>query len=176
MPESYLEKLIFNTTLTGSDQKVYKDCLIKRARIDPNNIRLGQTFVERHKYEKMIENLSDAFKGFCVNSGFAKCTPYIILGETKSGDIAIAHYVPPIVEEHGQGLLLLDGVHRNFLIRAVGTTIESIIIKRIAIPFPCDVHSWRHVKVVDAKPPKNDRFLNLKPELFRDLQWVGIDG
>ena len=79
MPEAYLEKLIRNTTLAGpAQEKVYANCKIKRARIDPHNVLVGQTFVERPKYEKLLENLTDSFKGFCVNRGLTD-NIYVIL-------------------------------------------------------------------------------------------------
>ncbi len=32
------------------------------------------------------------------------------------------------------------------------------------------------MKIVDEKPPVNERYVNLRPELYRDLSAVGIDG
>ena len=37
------------------------------------------------------------------------------------------------------------------------------------LPFPADLQSWKTIQLVDAKPPREERFFNLKPELFRDL-------
>jgi hypothetical protein len=177
MPEEYLRKLLRNTTLVGCDgERIYKNCDISRARVDPHNLLVGQTFVEKEKIGKMLENLSKAFEGFCVNHGFAKSIPFVVLGKLSDGSFAIAHYIPPIVEQHNGGLCLLDGVHRNFLIGAVGTTIEAIILKNISAPFPCDVKAWSSLRLVDKKPPKEERFYNLQTDLFRDLKWVGIDG
>ena len=106
----------------------------------------------------------------------AKSTAAIVLGRTAADEPCIAHYLSPIVEEHGGRLILMDGVHRNFLVRCVGTTIESIVIRQIGEPFPCDVRSWDEVRVVEEKPPKDQRFFNLRPELFRDVKHIGIDG
>lgn len=171
-----MERLVFSTTLEGQDTRPYQDCTIQRARVDPYNLLVGQTFVERPKYQRLIESLNQAFQGFCINHGFAKCISLIVLGKINDGSLALAHYLPPIVEEHSCGLHLLDGVHRNFLTKAIGTTIETIIIKGVKTPFPCEVGEWSRVKIVEQKPPRNERFINLKPILFRDLKWVGIDG
>ncbi len=177
MSEEYLRKLICSTTLEGDEHSlVYEKCHISRARIDPHNILVGQAFVERAKYQRMIENLSRVFEGFCVNHGFAKSIALVVLGKIADGSVGIAHYVPPIVEQHHGGLYLLDGVHRNFLVGSVGTTIEAIILKNIQIPFPCDVHTWSSLHPVDEKPPRAERFYNLRPDIFRDLKRVGVDG
>lgn len=177
MSEEYLRKLVCNTTLEGdAGVHVYEKCHISRARIDPHNILVGQTFVERAKCQRMIEHLSSVFEGFCVNHGFAKSIALVVLGKIADGSFGIAHYVPPIVEQHNGGLYLLDGVHRNFLAGAVGTTIEAIILKNISIPFPCDVHTWASLRPVDEKPARAERFYNLRPDIFRDLKWVGVDG
>ena len=175
--EEYLRKLLYSTTLVGDPNlRVFENCGICHARIDPHNLQVGQTFVERLKVQKMLENLSRVFEGFCVNHGFAKSIPFVILGKISDGTFAVAHYIPPIVEQHGGGLYLLDGVHRNFLVGAVGTTIEAIILKDISTPFPCDVRPWSSLRLVEEKPPKEERFYNLNTELYRDLKWVGIDG
>lgn len=177
MPVDYLERLIFNTTLEGKeDVKPYRNCSIQTARVDPHNILIGQTFVERPKYQMILEKMGSFFDGFCVNRGFAKCAPLIVLGEVNDGSLALAHYIPPLVEEHPDGLYLLDGTHRNFLIRAIGTTVETVIIKGVKTEFPCRPQGWASVKVVDQKPPREERFHDFKPEFFRDLKWVGIDG
>lgn len=177
MPTDYLERLVFNTTLEGNvDVKPYQGCAIQTARIDPHNLWVGQTFVERPKYQRLLENMGGVFDGFCVNHGFAKCTSLIVLGKTEDGSLVLAHYIPPLVEEHPDGLYLLDGTHRNFLIKAIGTTIETIIIKGVRTRFPCRPQNWSSVSVVDQKPPREERFRDFRPEYFRNLKWVGIDG
>lgn len=177
MSVAYLEGLVWNTVLEGNNEiRPYEGCRVERARMDPSNLLVGQTFVERPKYQRLVEDLASVFDAFCTNKGFAKCTSLIVLGTTRDEKMAVSHYIPPIVEEQNGGLYLLDGMHRNFLTRAIGTTIETIIIKRVRSPFPCQVRDWGLVKVVEQKPPRPERFFDLKPELFRDLKWVGIDG
>ncbi|MBI2120451.1 MAG: hypothetical protein HYT94_02390 [Parcubacteria group bacterium] len=177
MSEEYLRKILHNTSLEGNEKlRAYEGCTIQRARLDPHNMLVGQTFVERAKCRQMLEHLSGIFDGFCVSRGFAKSIPLIILGTTKDGLCAIAHYLPPIVEQHNGGLYLLDGVHRCYLVSAIGTTIEAIVLKGVQIPFPCDVHTWASLRPVDEKPPSSERFYNLRPDIFRDLKWVGVDG
>jgi len=178
MPLEYLKQLLRSVTLNGSiDKKPYYGCNIYTARVDPNTVRIGQTFVQRTKYQDFLEKFQDAFSKFCVTKGIAKCTALIAFGKTEDGSRAIAHYIPPIVETHsGIGWLLLDGVHRNFLVKTVGTTLETVIIEHPNFDFPCKPQSWEKVNIVSEKPSKDKRFFNLNPVLFRNIKSVGIDG
>jgi len=176
MPEQYLEALLRNATLEGdSTVQPYKDSIIEHHRIDPRSLMVAQTFVERTKYQRLIENLSGLFDGFYTNSGFAKCTALIVVGETAAQALAIAHYLPPLIEIHKERPCLIDGTHRNFITGSIGTTIESIIIRKTCKP-PCEFGQWKNVNVVEAKPPRDQRFLNLEPYYFRNLGYTGIDG
>lgn len=176
MPAPYLEKLLRSITLEGdSTINPYKNSEIKRARIDPSILHVGQTFVERGKYQRLIETLSSLFGDFCVNRGFAKCTALIISGKIFNGTEAVAHYLPPIIEMHNGNHCLIDGVHRNYVTMSIGTTIESIIISG-TLPPPCDFSPWDKINIVEEKPPRELRFRNLLTYNFRNLAWSGIDG
>lgn len=181
MPLDYLERLIKNVGLEGDpDFKPYKKSPIKLARIDPWNTKVGQTFVERKKYQSLLENFSNIFQGFCITRGAAKCNAYIVLGYTAEeapacGPLVVAHYLPPIIEVN-KDMVMLDGTHRGFLIKNVGTTSEAIIIENVETPFPCIPQDWSCVNVVDAKPPREVRYKELNTKFFRDLKMVGIDG
>jgi len=99
------------------------------------------------------------------------------VGKSREGVISLAHYVPPIVEKHDSELVLMDGIHRNFIVRRSGTTIESIFIDNVRVPFPCKALPWKEITIAEQKPEKQeDRFFNLRQELFRNLNFVGIDG
>lgn len=176
MRTDYLRRLLSRVTLEGDPScKVYAGCEIARIRIDPGQLMVGQTFVQRSKYQAILENVPKTFADFQINHG-AKCTSLIIFGVTQKGFLGMAHYVPPIIERHNNHLVLLDGVHRNFLTGGIGTTIESIIISGVKTPFPCDPMPWEFITPVDEKPPREKRFANFKPHFFRDLKYVGIDG
>lgn len=177
MSRSYLENLLFSVVLEGNPQKqVYEDCKIDLITVDPRSLRLGQTFVERSKCHGMLESLSSIFSGFCVAPGFVRGIPSIVYGETKDGTRVLAHYLPPIIEEHKGGPILIDGVHRHYLVRAIGSSIDSIIVRNPCVPFPCAIHDWSKVRIVDQKPERGERFLQLRTDLFRDFSHVGIDG
>lgn len=177
MPRTYLEGLLRSITLEGDTTiHPYKDAVIELGRIDPRLLLVGQTFIERSKYQRLIENLSDLFGEFCTTRGFAKCTAYIVIGRTAEGRQVIAHYLPPIIEVHSGKSCLIDGVHRNYNTMSIGTTIEAIVLREVDCPPPCDFDAWKNVKVVDQKPPREERFINLNTALFRNLGWSGIDG
>jgi len=178
MPLDYLRRLLVGTRLEGdTGEHPYKNCDIKLARMDPASLVVGQTFIERRKYQSLLEGFSDIFHGYCVTRGVAKCNALIVLGRTATNELVIAHYIPPIVEQGDDACLrLLDGVHRNFIVMAVGTTIETIILHGVKVPFPCGLSGWHSLRLVDEKPPRQERFSHLRPELFRDVKFVGIDG
>jgi len=176
MSKKYLRALLDSVTLEG-DKSIhpYEGCEISFGRIDSSTIQMGQSFVERSKYQRILESLNEKFSEHCMTRGFAKMQPIVILGRRANGELAIAHYIPPVVEHHEVDVLL-DGVHRLFLIKGIGTTVEAIILKGVKYPFPCKVHDWSRVVPVDKKPPREERYEELRPELFRSLTWVGIDG
>lgn len=138
MPESYLRSLLNSVTLEGHPESlVYYKCEFRRARIDPRNLKVGQTFVLRSNYQNLIENMTKDFDGFCVNHGFVKCSAMLVYGMTADNKLGLAHYVPPIIEAFENDLVLIDGVHRCFLTMSIGTTIESIILYNPNAPLPC---------------------------------------
>jgi len=178
MPLSYLEKMLIKVGLEDRPQeKIYYHCNIQLIRFDPWNVKIGQTFIERTKYQSLLEDFPNYFEGYCITRGAAKCNAYIVIGMTENSKLlSLAHYVPPIIEENNGELVLLDGVHRSFLIKNVGTTSEAVLIKGVKAKFPCDPQDWRKIKVVDSKPPRNERYFNLNTKYFRDLKYSGIDG
>lgn len=177
MRRDYLEQLMQSVRLSDSDLSfVYRRSMIETMRIDPQSVMLGQTFVERGKYQRFLETFDSQFSAFCVPRGMAKLSACVVLGKTAGGIHAIAHYLPPIVEQRENTLALLDGVHRMFLAKQVGTTLECIVVSPVVAPFPADLHGWDRVSVVSEKPELGARYSNLRPELFRDLKYVGVDG
>lgn len=173
----YLQGLLSSVPLAGDlERKPYAGCRIDRYRMDPRMSKVGQTFVERRKIAALHEVFGAMFDDHDVPYGISKKGAWWIFGETAEGDRAIAHYLPPIVEQIVDRHAVLDGIHRFSLIKAAGTTLEIIKISDPTAPFPCDLQKWSSIKPVDEKPPKDKRFFNLKPDLFRDLKYVGIDG
>lgn len=158
----------------------YRGCSVKFVRTDPNTVKLGQTFIEEGKLLAILRDFSPKLAQFTLK-GYAKVTAFIAHGFAKDPATgllrpAIALYLPPIIESFEEGTALLDGVHRLSLARGVGTSVETIKVYRPKVPFPCGLNRWDAVKMVGQKPPKDERFFDLKPELFRDLKFLGIDG
>ncbi len=178
MPLNYLHGLLSKIgTLGDPDNKVYAQAKIEMACIDPNSLSLGQKFVYRKNYTAILENFRNLFTEFTAPRGISKLTPYLIVGKNINDHIVLAHYLPPMVEIHGNNSVLLDGVHRNFIAKQSGNNPETIIIRGVKVPFPCTPKPWSEIKVVDKKPENlEDRYFDLKKELFRDLKAIGIDG
>lgn len=178
MPRHYLEGLIRSTTLAGDlGTKPYQNCDIRLVSTDPSDLLVGQTFVQRGKYQALLEDFSSHLDNHaCVPRGIAKKHAMIIYGQTFDGENVVAHYVPPIIEEINGTRVLLDGTHRNYLIMQVGTTIVSVVVKGVQTPPPFEARPWSETSAVDEKPALEHRFHNLQPDLYRDLKWIGIDG
>ncbi|MEK7628629.1 MAG: hypothetical protein AAB421_04420 [Patescibacteria group bacterium] len=176
MRRDYLRAVMCAVPLADGRGDVYKHARITTLRVDPHAVRLGQTFVERSKYQQFLEGFEASFGAFCVARGMAKLGACIAYGKTQTGVSAIAHYVPPIVECGPSGWVLLDGVHRMYLAKQIGTTLETVIVEPVTARFPTDLHEWDQVRVVNTKPPREERYNNLRPELFRNLKYVGLDG
>ncbi len=173
----YLVRLLESVPLQGDPaRKPYAGCRIDRYRMDPRMSKVGQTFVERRKINDLHELFTAMFEGHDVPYGIAKKGAALIFGTTAAGDRAIAQYLPPIVEQIGNRHAVLDGIHRFSYTKGAGTTLEIVKITDPREAFPCDLRKWSSIRAVDAKPPKDQRFFNLRPDLFRDLKHVGIDG
>lgn len=177
MPDIYRDKLLASIGIVyNQNLKVYKDCKVHFRMTDSSSLVLGQKFVYRKNYNSIVENLRDLFKGFGVARGYTRLFAGLILG-TLNGQQVLGHFLPPIIEIHGATLILMDGVHRSYLARQAGSSIECLMIEGVETSFPCKPHPWSDVKVVGKKPPKaEDRYWDLDSNLFRDLKFIGIDG
>lgn len=178
MPEDYLFNLLRSIGTAGDpERKVYSRAEVLLLRMDPNGLMIGQTFVSRPKYIAIMENFKNIFNGFTLPRGLSKLTPLIVIGKDNENQISLAHYIPPIFEVHAFVPIIMDGIHRDFIILNAGTTIQSVVINNIQTPFPCRPMHWSDIKVVDVKPERmEDRYFDLNRGLFRDLKSVGIDG
>lgn len=178
MPYVYLAALLRNIGLVGDPEcKPYRNAHFSSLRVDPNGLSLGQKYVYRHTYTDIMEKFKELFSEFTMPRGISKLTPQIVIGRDETGQIVLAHYVCPIFEKHDGNMVILDGVHRDFIVKNAGTTIESIVIDNIEAPFPCTPHPWDDVSVIDDKPPEiADRYFDLDQGMFRNLKFIGIDG
>jgi hypothetical protein len=179
MKESVLQSLIKNIPLRNSSgEKIYpyKYSDIKIFRREPSGFEVGQTFVLKEKVLGLMQNLDEKLFENFYSPGIAKMQPLQFYGIDAHGDKAIAFYIPPIAEIQGRNVVLIDGIHRSYLCRSTGTTINTVHINDVSQPLPFDPISWGDTTFVSEKPPKNERYKNLRMEYFRDLGAIGIDG
>ena len=163
---------------TLDQQKPFQKFTAVLGKVDPKQLKVGQKFVYRENYLDLLENLTGLFSRFSIPSGVTELGAYFIFGKDKDGEEAMACYTPPIIEQHDSHLVVMDGIHRNYITK-LGSTISAIIVRGISIPFPCGLHSWDEVEVISLREkPKdiNDRYFELNKGLFRDLKYFGIDG
>ncbi len=139
MDEDYLRQLLSSVVLMGGNRTpVYQGCSIEHVELSANEMRVGQTFVEIPKCYALLSNFGQVFKRYSGINGFVRLTAKIILGQTKDGVCAIAHYIPPLLESNGtERKNLLDGIHRNWICRLSGVPVIGIRIAGVKEPFPC---------------------------------------
>jgi len=168
-----LYKILREVKIKGTDHKPYKNSCFDIYRIAPRGIKIGQTFILKEKiYE--LHQFSNFAEKFSIG-GFSKMPPLLIYGENDYQERCCAIYVPPIVEEHSDPVLL-DGIHRSCETKVADTTQMYLYIKRVDTPLPFKPNGWDMMKYVDERPPINERYIDLDISLFRDLSVVGIDG
>ncbi|MBI2624822.1 MAG: hypothetical protein HYW70_00580 [Candidatus Nealsonbacteria bacterium] len=164
---------------TIDGKKVFKKATIEMINLDPRQLKIGQRFVYRQNYQSLVENVASLFKHFSVASGLSELGTYFIFGKNLNGIDSMALYLPPIVERHRKDLVVMDGIHRNYITKQIKPMINSIVVSGVSHPFPCDLMPWSSIKVIDLqeKPSDiNERYFGLKTGLFRDLKHLGIDG
>lgn len=165
---------------TLSGQMPFNNINIQMVKIDPRHLKIGQKFIYRENYQKLLEEVPDIFHRFMVSAGgLADLGAYFVFGLNGDNTYCLACYMPPIIEKHNSDLVIMDGIHRNYISKQAGLALNAILIEGTEIPFPCSPTDWSKIKVIPlAEKPKNmkDRYFNLKQELFRDLKYLGIDG
>lgn len=177
MSNSYINRLLCNVILSGdSKTKPYVGCKISPFAFDAGMLRISQTFVEKVKYQAIVEGFGGVFAHFSSFKGISKLPAVIVLGKIEDGSMAVAHYLPPIIEVFDNRFNLVDGTHRSYIVQSVGAYINGIIVEDVKVPFPCRTLDWFDVKLVNEKPLPEDRHVDLRKDLFRDLKFIGIDG
>ncbi len=173
----YLIKQI--KTIDG--QKPFENASINIRKVDSRSLGIGQRFVYRENYQKLLEEVPGIFSRFAICHGLEDLGAYFIFGCDDNNEKAMACYLPPLVEMHNYdlGLVIMDGIHRNYIAKQTGGTPVSLIIDGVSAPFPCAAQKWSEIKVIPlAEKPANinNRYFELKKDLFRDLKYLGIDG
>ena len=76
-------------------------------------------------------------------------------------------------------MVIMDGIHRNYIAKQTGHALNAILVDDIILPFPCAAKDWSEIQVIplNQKPKDiNERYFDLQQGLFRDLKYLGIDG
>jgi hypothetical protein len=161
-------------------QMPFRDIDIQMVRIDPRHLKIGQKFVYRENYQKILESVPEVFRQFMVTAGgLGDLGAYFAFGLNGDDRYAMACYLPPVVEKQDRELVIMDGIHRNYIAKQAGLAINVILVEGVSLPFPCGMRDWREITVLPlADKPKdlNDRYFDLNKGLFRDLKYLGVDG
>lgn len=170
------DALMRKIPLRGTMTLPYESSRIQVYGREPKGMDIGQTFVLKSKLISIMEGLErGVFQEFVVK-GISKMPPALLYGLDSEGRKALAFYVPPIIEMHGQRAILIDGIHRSRLCSGAGTTINAVHISSVGSPLPFEPITWDDVRMMDEKPPVAERYKDLRKEYFRDLSALGIDG
>ena len=164
---------------TVDGQLPFKNSKICLGRVDARQLKIGQKFIYREKYQGLLENLPEIINRFAIADGLSDLGAYLFFGTDNEGKYAMSFYIPPMIEQHDSEFTIMDGVNRNYLNKQTSPSAMAIIIKNISVEFPCALHNWNEIQVISlAQKPENinDRYFELKENLFRDLKFLGIDG
>ncbi|MBI5732747.1 hypothetical protein HY967_02180 [Candidatus Jorgensenbacteria bacterium] len=166
------------TTLDG--QHPFTKAKFQMVKVDPRHLKIGQRFVYRENYQALLEMVPNVFHEFLVtNGGLSDLGAYFVFGRDENDIYSLATYLPPLIELHGSNLVIMDGIHRNYIAKQMGTTLNAILLTEIDIPFPCGPRDWSEIEIISLEDkPKdiNNRYFDLNKDLFRDLKYLGIDG
>jgi len=178
MTEEGIDKLIRAIPLRGDKRiKPYEDSQIELYCREPKGILLSQRFVLESKLLNLMSSFCDAnlFRGF-ITKGISDMPPAIIYGRDTEDEKVLSLYLPPIVEQRSEGDVLLDGTHRCYICRSVGSSAYMIHVKGVPASYPTTPVTWDECQLYSEKPDTSVRYKGLNKNLFRDLNYVGIDG
>lgn len=158
----------------------FSDIKVQMVRVDPRHLKIGQKFVYRENYQKLLESVPDIFRKFMVTAGgLGDLGAYFVFGLNGDDRYSMACYLPPVVEKQGSEIVIMDGIHRNYIAKQAGLAVNAILVQGAGLPFPCGIRDWSEVTVIPlADKPKElaERYFDLHRGLFRDLKYLGIDG
>ncbi len=165
------------TTIDG--QHPFEHVVPVLRKIDPRELRIGQKYVYRENYQDLLENLSGLFDSFAIHGSITNLEPHFAFGFDRDQVPSLAFYLPPIIEQHGNEFVIMDGIHRDYVVKQLGGTIDAIILRNPSVAFPCGMRPWSDIRVIGIadKPERiKDRYFELNENLFRNLKYLGIDG
>lgn len=178
--ESELVVYLLRQIKTLDGRMPFRNIKVQMFRADPRQLKVGQKFVYRENYQKLLEGVPDIFRRFMVTpGGLGDLGAYFVFGLNGDNHYSMACYLPPVVEKHGGDQIIMDGIHRNYITMQAGLAANSILVEGVDLPFPCGIRDWSEVTVIPlADKPKDlsGRYFELNKGLFRDLKYLGVDG
>jgi|SRR3989338_4558157 len=174
-----LTKFLLSRMKTMNGHRPFLNSKISLTQYFPKNLKVGQKYAYAENLTSVLSGLPAFFDNFMIPSGVSELGCWFLFGKDIDGISAMACYMPPIVERHGKKLVIMDGIHRNYIAKQFGVSINVILVEDISIPFPCGMREWDELQVISLNDkPKdiNERYFDLTKELFRDLKYLGIDG
>ncbi len=177
MTRELLAALFQHIPLRRNDELIfpYQRTIPQMYHLDPQSIQVGQTFILESKLLDIMSNMRSVF-GSYLTKGISHMLPAQVYGVDHTDQKVMALYIPPFVENCKENPVLVDGMHRSYLCLAAGTTITAVHLTDVQSPLPFEPINWQEVKIVQERPPIEERYKNLQKEYYRDLSYVGIDG
>ncbi len=174
---SELENRLRNVHIKDKPEvKIYKNASIKLWKgVNPEEIHICQYYARRQDLEE-ITSCREALLPFGVDIfkllGFVR-----VFSKKENGQIQVFDVLPPVVEISRQDNnipLLCDGLHRLYVARKIGSTVNVVLIDGVDPQYPYyafpNENGWKDVKEVEDVPSvkKNYRRKDYK-SLFRDF-------
>ena len=178
MPDKEMEAFLRHIPLIESpDIFPYKDARFFQHRTSTKGLVTPQRFIQESKIISILKGLGEngpLYKGFGF-AGLSHRHAHYVFGKDEQGRDVCGVYFPPLIEVIGENALLFDGNHRTLICCESGGTTESVLIKGSSVKPPYGSIPW-HTTYVTEKPPIKERYVDLVPALFKNFDWVGIDG
>ena len=177
MTEEFLTGLIRTIPLRG-DRSIlpYAKSQINTYCRESRGLMLSQRFILEPKLIELIGSFSkSSLFGKFVTKGISDMPPTQIYGTDKDGEKVMGIYLPPLIEQREEGDILLDGTHRSYICRSMGSPIYTIHVKGVEVPYPTIPVRWNECALCSQRPDNSVRYKGLKKEFFRDLNYIGID-
>lgn len=77
---------------------------------------------------------------------------------------------PPLIEEHGGLLVIIDGLHRLYEAMQTGRGKVTVAVLRGELQrLPADVLTWDEVSLIDRHTLRAEKFRNLDESVFRQI-------
>ncbi|WP_089309785.1 ParB N-terminal domain-containing protein [Actinomadura mexicana] len=139
------------------------------ARLTWREVRLADVrsivHVARRQRLDSAEELLQLYRG-------AQTAPYVPVRLVGQGERSFL--VPPVAEEHGTHLVLIDGVHRLLAAHRAGIRHVRLFVVSGELPTPPgDVCALGDIGLSSEHRPPEMMFRNLRPEVFRRVGDAG---